>query len=332
MRRLPIALTAVGLALASVPTAADAATLEQQGWWYRLRPAGLPTEAPARPDVAEGELLVEGSPEGPVAISAVRFRIDEGETNPVLTVRTVDQAGVPETTVVLACAADVRWNPAEGGAWDNRPYPDCTTSVEGSPSDDGTTWSFPVAALASGSALDVVLLPGKLANGPDPVSGSTFRLVLAEPALTTTPALGGGSGVPAPVGPSGPGTSSGSPAGSTFTSPASPTGPFTPPPAVSPSVGSATAPAGATTATGAVDGDTATPAPARVPVPASSATDERSRAIGFVILALAVAAAFAADRVPGLAGPAGGAGPDGERVGGLGRFARPRSEPPPRLL
>jgi hypothetical protein len=317
VRRLPLVLAAVGLALVSVPTPADAAALEQQGWWYRLRPAGLPTDLPARQDVGEGQLLVEGAPEGPLAIAAVRFRLDDGETNPVLTVPVAQHVGTPETTVVVACAADVAWNPAEGGAWDDRPFPDCSTSVDGSPSADGSSWSFPVTALEERGVVDVVLLPGKVPNGADPVSGSTFRLVLGAPALTTTPGIEAPSAL-APAGPSGPAGAPGSGSAPVLAPPVAPGGSFTPPAAGTPASPGTPAVPQATTPTTALGASVP-------PVPASTTPDERSRAIGFVILALAAAAAFATDRLPALS-------PGAEQVGGLGRFARPRTDPPPSLL
>lgn len=300
-RRLSVLLTAVGLALTLTPAGAGAADLEAQGWWFRLRIPGLPAELPTRPDVAPGQLLVEGVPDGPLSISALRYELADDEGNPVLTLRTAQHLGTPDTTVLLACAVDLAWAAVEGGDWDSRPYSACTTVVKGSPSADGSTWTFPMAALVEGRTLDVVLLPGRLPDGPDAVIGSTFQLVLEDPKLTTTPAP-----------PTDPGPAPG-PVGGDLTPPVA-SGPFLPPGQL---------PVGP----GRTGGPASAPTSDRAPTAPVAATEEGSRALGVAILVLAGAAAIVAGRAPGRA-----SGPDAEPIGGLGRFARPRSGPPPRLL
>ena len=95
LTRLALVLAACGAGLLATPAPVQAATLEQQGWWFRLRPAGLPSELPSRPDVAEGQLVVEGAPDEAVAVSAVRFALADGESSPVLTLNVVDHVGTP---------------------------------------------------------------------------------------------------------------------------------------------------------------------------------------------------------------------------------------------
>lgn len=310
-RRLLTLLVAVGLGLVAVPPPpATAATLAGQGWWSQVSTGGAIPGVVGRPDVAAGQLVVEGAASEALSIAAVRFELDAVESSPVLTLAVADVVGEP---VVFACRSAVRWQPAEGGAWESRAAPDCTTSVEGAPTADGTALSFNVGSLVRGRAVDVVLVPGKVPNGPGEVLGASFRLLLESPSLVTVPApparpdlppSAGGGGALAGARPStaAPATPAGGGSGPFAAAPSAVLGPAAPGP-------SATA---------------ASPTGASAALPVVTALADPPRWLGFLLLA--AAAALAA--VGGRTAPAGA----GSAPRGLGRFAREREGTAPRLV
>ena len=187
--------------------AVAAVSAPTSGWWTRLAtttptdevPAGLPVPGPTTPDtlpvgatVPEGQLLVEGAPDGPTAIAAIRWQLDEGESGPSLTLTVGEGSTISPQSLVLACRTATAWEPPEspGGAWNVRPLADANTCVNGIVADDLSTVSFGIQPLVSGSVLDIVLTPGKTtpaevpAGVPQPpadVDGSTFRLLVDAP-------------------------------------------------------------------------------------------------------------------------------------------------------
>ena len=189
---------APAVAAVSAPTSA---------WWTRLAtttptdevPAGLPVPGPTTPDtlpvgatVPEGQLLVEGAPDGPTAIAAIRWQLDDGESSPSLTLTVGEGSTINPESVVLACRTATAWEPPEapGGSWNVRPLADASTCVNGIVADDLSTVSFGIQPLVSGDVLDIVLTPGKTAAAevpagvpqpPADVDGSTFRLLVDAP-------------------------------------------------------------------------------------------------------------------------------------------------------
>lgn len=195
MRRLRQALGAALVATAAVvglvPAGADAATLAQAGWWWRVNDGALPATIPAPPTVPEGGLYVAGAPDGATAIAALHFDLAEGEAASVLTLKVAengDQGG--DTALLAACLTGSAWQPAQSGTWASKPFPACAEgSVNGVRSDDGATWTFAVAPLASDGIVDVTLVPGVDPAAPEGANGSSFQLAFEPPtaaSLTTT--------------------------------------------------------------------------------------------------------------------------------------------------
>ncbi len=215
------------IAAGAPASAATASSIDDTGWWSRANQDATLGAALVFPDVAAGQLLVEGTPEGATAIAALRATLPEGTGRPVLTLHAASSAG-GDTAVLLACQAGSGWTGAHGGAWSAKPSPDCDTSVQGEPG-DGDTWTFDLAALQFDDQINVVLVPGLDPNGGGQ-AGSTFRIVFDRPSESSievsessvepdfeVPAFdaGGGStdgGVPA-------GSSAGGSSGSTFSTP-----------------------------------------------------------------------------------------------------------------
>lgn len=188
VRAVARAAAAMGLVagawLTVAPAEAEpASSLDDLGWWSRVNQNPTIGGVLLVPDVTPGQLLVEGTPEGATAIAALRATLPEGTGNPVLTLRAASAVG-GEAAVLLACQSGSGWTGAHGGAWDAKPSPDCSQSVQGIPSEDGTEWSFALAPLQFTDQIDVVLTPGAAAEGQDSVS-SAFRIVFDRPSAAS---------------------------------------------------------------------------------------------------------------------------------------------------
>lgn len=227
-----------GTWLAVAPAQAEpASSLDDVGWWSRVNQDPTLGGVLVFPDVTPGQLLVEATPEGATAIAALRATLPEGTGNPVLTLQAASAVG-GEAAVLLACQSGSGWTGAHAGAWDAKPSPDCSQSVQGIPSEDGTTWSFSLAPLQFTDQVDVVLTPGAAAEGQDSVS-SAFRIVFDRPSAASIevsdttaappPAISPVS-LPGPVATPETSPAAGGGVPSSFTSPSSSTSPMAAPP------------------------------------------------------------------------------------------------------
>ena len=349
------ALAASAIVLVGGPT--DAATLGASGWWWQANPGGsslTPSPAPqvttpgevppppAPPDVPEGGLLVERTPERTTAVAAVRFTLHEDESNPVLELTAASTAGAP---ALLACQSGSAWSETAGGRWDSKPLAACDATTGGGSvagvAGEGGTWTFNLAALAidtgSGQEVDVVLVPPA---SPDPTSAAfrvVFEPVTAESLRTDAGAgdfsfdAGTGSSFGVGSGDGGAPAAGGFAPGSSFTTPGGVA-------VVSPDLPaedqglSATAPAIRNQTT---PGTTA----------ASNEPDDagdKLAGVGAVLLAAAAALALTRQQPPvttGVIAPrsprhralTAAAAPIAPRTAGLGRFVRQRTRPPVRL-
>lgn len=337
-------LVAVGPVLADT-----AAAVDDIGWWSRANQDPAVGGVLVVPDVSPGQLLVEGTPEGATAIAALRATLPDRTGNAVLTLRAASQVG-GDTAVLLACQSGSGWTGVHAGAWDAKPSPDCSQSVQGIPSDDGTEWTFAIAPLQFGDQLDVVLTPGR-----DPSSqeafGSAFRVVFERPtaeAIDVTPIAGDGGSSPPPTAPSPPLGTPGAPAPGA----ASGTSPFTPAGGGSPSFafpspsGQLSGQPAQAALPPAEQGRTATAPSITASQPLAAGTvGARSdgRLLGVIVVLGAGALLYWSTQQPvperrvlsrfATAASSTGAvaaGPE-PPVGGLGRFRRPRSTPARRL-
>lgn len=359
--RISLALCALGIGLVASPTTAGAASISKSGWWFRtsdpttfVPPAaqppsigGVPTvpdapiDPPAAPAVGEGSVLVQGTPEGANAIAAITYVLAAGESGPTLTVTPDEGSNVPADAVILACRAAIDWVAPESlpGRWQDKPLVDCGRSVNGIIGADGTI-TFALQPLVSGADLDVVLVPGKTGLAtPAGEVGSTFQLSFnaaegaelattpapSEPSTSTGSASSSGSSSSPSFTPSAPATPSFSTGGSTFETPTAPVvQPALEPQDQAPSVPQVAAP------------------PTQ---PIAAEEDNTAQGVGFIILLIGAALAGWAylttegeDQqvglgrfrrpAPAMAVAAAAAAPV---TGGLSRFRRPRTGPPPSL-
>jgi len=195
----------LGLVLLPRPAPAGGADLVDSGWWWVAQGDG-PIPLPSPPTVPDGGLMVQGAPNGPLALGAVRYQADPGSSGAILTLRIADggDQGV-EDGVVLACTAASAWTGGEAQAWSARPEVDCTSAASGLVSDDRTSIAFDLVPNDSG-VVDVVLVPATTDGGPfNGSNGSSFTLVVEAPAAedlagTTGAASGSGSPPPPPAG------------------------------------------------------------------------------------------------------------------------------------
>jgi hypothetical protein len=305
---------AIGAGLLLAPPSAAAASLDAAGWWWRPQTSALPVALPPPPNVAAGQLLVEGLPQGANAIAALRFTLGDGEGSPVLTVRPAANSNVPADAIVLACRVLVPWSEESAGAWENKPLVDCATSVQGIPGEGGS-FTFALAPLQSETTLDIALVPGTVPAAPAGANGSVFSMVLDRPgagALQVSASSGPTGGDFASSDPGGfseaPGTFDAGPSGA-FAAPS-----FTPPAAASAAMPSLTPTEQAPSVT-----------PDAAPQPISDGYDAGTRALGLVVFALGAAVALRS------ALQSRGEVDVTESVGGLGRFSRPRVGIPPPL-
>jgi hypothetical protein len=315
--RRTLAVGLVALAAAIAPTAVADAPM-QRGWWWSGNISQLPV-APPPPDVPDGGLYVAGGLAGASGVSALRFALPAGAAAPTLTLQVASSSG---TLVLGACRSSTPWDPAEGGAWDARPVPDCeqgavAAEIVGEGAD--ATATFALAPLVDGEVLDIVLVPGK-----DPATGTdaTFDARFEAPG---TDALATGS-APAPSG----ATPTPRPAASASPTPGGPpaavSSPVAPPPSPAPFV-----PAANTSPATVVPEAVNSPPLAATPAVALPDPDVDGRVVGLVIGLLVVAAWLVTTRtgfgtqLDALTGVA------GEDVRGIGRFATRRDAPAPPL-
>lgn len=346
-----------GVLAMPLPVGAEAPT--EQGWWYKARSGPLgaaPLPPPA--SVPEGGLYVANDPSGHAAISAMRFSDDVGNATLLLRVSGTTLAAPGEPPEIVACPAASGWEPAENGAWDDRPEAACDRAAStGVLSSDGEemSWFISESFVADGG-IDLVLVPrdgappfsvtfeapdeetlmGPGSFGGDFDSGSNFEFdddFDSDPGFD--PGAGGGSPGggfdPGPTPP--PAPSSGGSSDDFAVDPA--------PPVEVPDDGEGDA----TAAPGVPGSGPGTPTAQQAPL-----TDEgRTAQVAAVLTLMAIGGALfwlgsQPVRAPRLLGSLGGSGTavaaaataaDASIVRapsrGIGRFARPRTAPPTRL-
>lgn len=317
MRRFLVVGSLLVGVLAGTPAAAvDGIDL---GWWTSSQVGGQPVGTASLVD--DDGLQVTLGPNGPVSISAVRFALAPG-ASATLTLY-LDSGSTPEVAAVAACPIVEPWEEVAAGSFDAAPAWDCDiASTAGGFDPTSASYRFSFGADFPGDAgIDVMLLPVDI-GGP---FNLTFRPVTAADLVIT----------PAPTPP--PTSSTTTAAGAPVPPPPSSPPPSRPRPTVAPPTtafaGAPVDPTPPATAPAGLPAPLPTAAPAPVDEVAGEATssgDESpvGRALGFLTLLAALVAGGALWRgsivlpwetVPDGAGR------------GVGRFVRPRDEPPPTI-
>ena len=318
--RLVGAALTFGLGVNAWSATGEAADLTTAGWWWRAQTGTLALPAP--PHVPAGGLAVGNGPEGPTSLSALRFAVEDDEIDPVLSLVISEELAPPEVGLT-ACPSATPWFGIQAGPWAERPEADCDRAkVDGVRSEDGTSWSFPLAALHSDGLLDVVVMPAE-GSGPfeisfDPPSAASLQTTPAP--ATTEFGSGGGTeseGFTLPA--------SGFEGGVDFGRPLDPVPTFAEPGGGEPAEG----PSGGSDRREFVS-------IARPGAPAAAEADPRLLAVVILLAALGTALALRREPLPTprLLGPMAdrrSAPPEDEEVRGLGRFRRPRRGAAPSL-
>jgi len=326
VRRLLLVLAAtfllVGSSLVVDPAHADpAASIDDSGWWWRAQ-TNPDVLLPPPPNTSKGQLLVQSSPEGAMALAAVAGTLVEGQANPVLTLAVADGGDVgSESAVILACQAGSSWTGGDAKPWAEHPQAGCDAGgVKGTRAKDGTTWSFDLSSLQFSTNVNVVIVPGAVEGQPEGASYPAFSVTFEKPtvqSLASTPgAAPVSSAPPLDVGVT---TDPGVGAGvvDSYTPPVDSGGGFDLPPvaAALPDEEQGLTPVAPSVQAG------------QPMLPASVAIDPRSphaRSVGVVLLLLGGALVYFLTRQQHPIGPEG-------IPGGLGRWAAPRWGSPPSL-
>lgn len=140
---------------------------DEQGYWWRS-----PVLA-ADQTVPDGGLVVAGQPEGPLAVSALRFTLDDPDEMAAsihLTVDSDSREAFIEEPLLYACPAEEDWESTEDGDWDDVPGEHCSpgSAAEGEIGEDGE-YVFVVSNFIVNGEIDVIITPGMRGAVPSPL-------------------------------------------------------------------------------------------------------------------------------------------------------------------
>lgn len=298
-----IALTVGGAAFAAAE--APEPVPVEVGWWTSAQVGGVPVGLSTL--VADGGLQVANGSDGPISIGAVRFAAPDGGTAQLLL--HLAAGSTAETAAVAACPITDAWEPVHAGTFDAAPTWDCDLGAAGGAYDPVTrtmTFSFEAGFVRDGT-VDVMLLP---------VEGALPFNVTSDPpgadAVSVRPGADGtASSTPTTTAPVAP-----APSEPAWVPP--PDGPLTLPDVAAPVVAPPTA---------ADDLPSPLPTAPQVAVARPAEDSTAARVVGLTVLLLAGASTVLLWR----GAPLPWARAAGSSPRGVGRFARPRTDPPPTI-
>jgi hypothetical protein len=159
----------LGIGLGATPAHAEAPS--QQGWWSSANQGsveGLPTAAPAPPDVPAKGLLIQGgsgstsgaSDSGALAYAALSYVLPSTGTAGTLTLMVApNSATTPISTLELCPLVNPYFLAQQDGPTTSAPAYACKNNVTAKASSNGTSYQFKVASLVEGGGLAVAILP-----------------------------------------------------------------------------------------------------------------------------------------------------------------------------
>ena len=188
MRRL---LTAGALGAAVLFTTGVAGALDGDapvtvGWW---------SQDPSAAEEPDGGFQISAVAGEPVSVAALRFSTPSGVTSATLS---IEETGgfVTPASAIQVCKTTEPWEPANPGAYDDAPTPDCATPVELVRDADALVWSAEVGPLlpSLGGESSLMIVPGETAGGGSPLDpgyrvtfGQAGLAVVAAPGTTMAP-------------------------------------------------------------------------------------------------------------------------------------------------
>lgn len=191
-----VALSVAGAPLAATP--ASAAAPDAQGWWWAPGSSTAVTAPVAPPDVPADGLYVQGGvgTTSPGAYAAVVYLIPAGATitGPLTLTVAAGSATTVGATLEACPLLDPTIHAEQGGPASDAPAYDCRTHAQATLAPGGTTFSVPVAGLASHGALAVALLPGAGAERVVLDRPGSSSLDVSAPASSGTSFAPGGAG------------------------------------------------------------------------------------------------------------------------------------------
>ena len=154
MKRIPFAAVAVLAAQLATGGPAQAVGPEAVAWWNIANAGAIAPPAP--PDVAPGQLLVQGAEAAQQAVAALRFTVAPEQTVRSLSVELVSPPPVPP--VLKACRVDGDFKPVENGPWSEVPRSDCAEQIVGVVNGPVATFDG-VGRFVRDGRLSVIVLP-----------------------------------------------------------------------------------------------------------------------------------------------------------------------------
>lgn len=189
-----LTVAAFGVLHAPWSAAEGGSKLEKAAWWSKSQPDGAPLATPTPPNVPDGGLQITGNPEGASSVAALRFSIPKGEGTPKLKLMVTPQTGDINgaSAIIAACRTGSGWGPPaqEPGAFDQAPTADCSATAKGERAADGTFYTFNLSQLmiteADGTSfVDIIIAPGTDPSLPAGANGSSFQLTFDKPSNTS---------------------------------------------------------------------------------------------------------------------------------------------------
>lgn len=238
------ALFALVLLATGIAGALDGDPPANSGWW---------SQAPGAASQPDGGFQVAALAGQPVSVAALRFSTPSGVTSATLTLQEADGGFVTPASSVQVCKTTDPWEPANPGAYEDAPTPDCSAGSLMTRDAAALVWSADVASLLPtlGGESSLMIVPGETAGGGSPLDPGysvTFTAaalaVTAAPGTTVGPATTLYTAPPTPSGGGGGGSPSFTPPGAVTPTTLAPTTPDTAPADDAPATGEAFQPPG----------------------------------------------------------------------------------------
>ena len=154
MRRVVLVALALVAAQFVMGGAANAIGPDAVAWW-NIANSGV-VAPPPPPDVAPGQLLVQGAEAAQQAVAALRFTVGDQQTVRALSVELASPPPVPP--VLKLCRVDGEFKAVENGPWSEVPPSDCADQVEGVVNGPVVTFDG-VGRFVREGRLSVILIP-----------------------------------------------------------------------------------------------------------------------------------------------------------------------------
>lgn len=182
MRRTTAGLLVLLVLLGSgIAGALDGDPPTSTGWWSQNPGAS------AQPD---GGFEVAALGGQPVSVAAVRFSVPSGVTRATLSLQETGGFVTPASALQV-CRTTEAWQPANPGAYDEAPTPDCAAPIALTRDADALVWSAEVVGLlpSLGGEASLMIVPSETAGGGSPLDPG-YQVTFSEAALAVIAAPG----------------------------------------------------------------------------------------------------------------------------------------------